>query len=190
MNCLEPGIPEPFGFNAIKHHLLFCRGYVKQFSASKDNWADKIKSDFLCIGNNVIDIYSGRLLLPELVAELTQIMISKGFYSYHELKEVLSKRGYLVFPLSDGSRWVIRFGKEDKRYIHVHPARKGKWLFRTKGNSWKTALAYIILSKENQTHLDRIALINQVRTELLALSPVRSAADSTEIFNCIVKLQN
>ena len=60
----------------------------------------------------------------------------------------LGKSDYKLINLDDESVWVIREGKQDKRYIHFHPARNSPNAIRIHGNSWKTAIVLNILKNQ------------------------------------------
>ena len=46
---------------------------------------------------------------------------------------------YQTIALNDQSLWIVREGKEEGRYVHIHPAKKGENTIRFKGVTLKTA---------------------------------------------------
>ena len=73
---------------------------------------------------------------------------------------------------ADGSRWVLRLGDEQGRYVHLHPGRWSPATARVRANSLKTA--FLVLCQTGLDGGDPMgrAVINEVRRELLGLPPV------------------
>jgi hypothetical protein len=79
---------------------------------------------------------------------------------------------YAVVVLEDDSRWVLRLGDEQGRYIHLHPARWSPATVRVRANVLKTAflvLAHVRIFGGDPR--DR-TVINSVRQKHLRLSPL------------------
>ncbi len=181
MNQKETGIhPGCIKFNAGKHHL----GYLHQ---SIQHWLDysweDMDSEIFGLGSNQFDMYTGELTPAAIVNEITQTQKKLMICTRQELRQWLGKAMYRNVLLSDGSRWVIRESADPVCFVHIHPGRNQHFVKRLKANHVKTAIA-LITGKINVADIppDQLTpLINRIRMEKLALSPVRSASESKKI---------
>ena len=180
----ESQIPEPVLFNPLKHHL----GYIREFiddktesSSLADNKA--LIKDLKHLGSSVMDIYTGTLTVGNISDQVILHLGKKKTAS----GEVFSQwtgtgaRDSRTIPLSDGSRWVLKYHENSRRFVHVFPARGSMHTFRVKSNTLKSALLYYILvGKDFITGND----LNRVRP-LLGLSPVKDPVDAEAIIEMI-----
>ena len=147
-------------FNALKHH----RGYIRQQLKQADvvTLPDILK----ILGNSQMDIYYGELDLPALFEEVLMV-VDKDAVSYLQWLKALG--GYAEITLSDTSRWVLLYGTEPGKYIHLHPARYSPHSLRVKATVLKTAMAMIVSDAETD-----LETLNRVRVSMLELSPVKN----------------
>ena len=170
------GIPEPFLFNPLKHHL----GYIREFinlrtdHESVDDIKNLIK-ELKHLGTSVTDIYTGSLSIIDICRE---IECRDGLQSVPAFK---------IISLSDGSQWTIKYHNDEFRYVHFFPARSGRDVsraisaFRVKSNTLKTAVLYNIIIGKDYINKDDL---NKVRI-LLGLSPVKNTIDSEAVLEMI-----
>ena len=119
---IEADIPIPIRFNPLKHH----RNYMLA-STSPENII--ISLDAVC--NNYNDIYTGEMS-PEVIGkEIIRILKEEKVFRKENLPRWLkSNNGYRKLQLPDSSKWIVRLGNEDERYVHLHPSREGKHTVR------------------------------------------------------------
>jgi hypothetical protein len=169
-------IPEPVLFNPLKHHI----GFIREFIV---NETDKTKNDFQdCIrklkhlGTSVMDVYAGGLSINNICREVElflehKILISRESYSLWA-GENMDK--FRIITLSDGSQWTLKYHDNEKRFVHIFPARNSQHSFRVKANRLKSAILYIILIGKDFITVDDL---NKVRS-MLGLSRMKDNADN------------
>jgi hypothetical protein len=176
-------INEPILFNPLKHHT----GFIREFIV---NYTDDTKNDFqICIkqlkhlGNSVMDVYAGNLTLNNICREVElflehKVLIRRESYSLWAGENMNEFR---IITISDGSQWTLKYHDNEKRFVHIFPARNSQHTFRVKANTLKTAILYnIIIGKNFITGND----LNRVRS-LLGLSPVRDTIDTEAVTEMI-----
>jgi hypothetical protein len=165
-------IPLPLTFNPHKHHLGFLLQQLKIWQNKE--WPE-VTGEMKVIGNNLIDLYYGKLNVTEICNECLYYFETRKINSYEKFLEWLPPNEYRKIELSDKSVWIIKKGASNQRYIHIHPAKNSTLTIRVRAATLKTAIAIKIqekkLSKTNDLNLH---FVNQVRTEILGLSPVKN----------------
>jgi hypothetical protein len=158
-------------FNAFKHHA----GFTRQFVLAGDYPAILSGSKF--IGNCQLDFYYGSLSVESITGDIVRFLSSIGVTDKNSYKEFLDNHGgYYAVELSDQSRWILRWGMTEERFIHLHPARKSPETLRMSGSALKTALAVVSLlwAGKIENTLDHV---NAVRVAYLDLPPVKKLRD-------------
>ena len=177
------GIPEPFLFNPLKHHL----GYIREFTnlrTDQESIADikNLVRELKYLGTSVTDVYTGSLSVLDICREIDETICC-----CRDLWSQFPATTFEIVPLSDGSQWTIKFHNEELRYIHIFPARicsdgsRPVASFRVKSNTLKTAILYNILIGKDYINKDDL---NKVRI-LLGLSPVKNITDSEAVLEMI-----
>jgi hypothetical protein len=188
MNILYK-IPEPLLFNALKHHLC----YIREFTDIKSNdepsaRMKEITRELKHIGTSVMDVYTGDLSVKEICHGVTDFLTNKNLT---EREVFLHWTGagtddFKVISLTDGSQWVIKYYDQERRFVHIFPARSSPHTFRIKSNTLKSAILYIThIGKDLITDDD----LNKARA-LAGLSPVKEVADSEAVAELIEVLRN
>jgi hypothetical protein len=167
-NFKLPEIPLPVTFNPLKHHF----GFLKQQIETWKNlpWT-KVEKDLLLVGINLIDLYCGKLSVEEICRQCLHFSEKEGLTSAGKLKNWLGQKEFRKIKLSDNSEWVIKQGLDSGRFLHIHPAKYSAFTLRVRGATLKTVAALKVLTK-NKNQLE-LQLVNQVRSEKLALSPIK-----------------
>jgi hypothetical protein len=177
-------IAEPFQFNPLKHHLSFIREFGSQ-RLSEENKPEikllinKIKR----IGTSVMDIYTGSLSVKAICNEVSSFLESEKLMEYEVFAEWAGKDygDFRMITLSDSSQWTLKFHNNEKRFIHIFPARLSPHTFRVKANTLKSAvLYYILIGKDFISAHD----LNRARA-LLRLPPVKDMDESEAITEMI-----
>lgn len=197
-------IPEPFSFNIWKHHL----GEIRRVLDS-DPSRESVLSETRTIGNGVLDLYTGGLGALEITGEMhgslletikiaTQGNEADGSETmdrpdrdlpdprtYAEWIE--GNGGYRTMEISDGSTWVLRWGRIRERFIHIHPGRKSMHTVRFNASAWKSAVLLYYLKRHcefdiNKTiHTIDIDSINRARGLAKDLPPLDESTDASAI---------
>lgn len=183
MMVTDNQISEPLLFNPLKHHI----GFIREFTVSEN---DETKNDFQdCIkklkhiGNSVMDVYTGSLGINNISKEAGEFLEQKDLLKRDQYSLWIGNNlnDFRIISLSDGSQWTLKNYDNEKRFVHIFPARNSRFTFRVKANTLKTAILYnIIISKNYITGND----LNRVRS-LLGLSPVKDTLDTEAVTEMI-----
>lgn len=154
--------PAPFLFNPLKHHLAYIQRYIIETTPSL------LSENLLKIGGSQMDLYTGRLAIEEICQQIKLQLFADNAFDRVSFQKSL-KRGYQKLTLSDDSKWILRTGNDPDRYIHLHPGRYSPHSIRIKASTLKTVIGCLVIYGKSDIDLLKI---NQVRTEVLGLSPV------------------
>jgi hypothetical protein len=163
----------PVLFNTYKHHAGALRRRVEQLARAGPSALAEAATQAAVLGNKLMDLYTGRLWPVEISAKVVEMLGAAGRLGLPAYRAWLRAEGYVVvtFP-EDDSRWVLRLGDEQGRYVHLHPGRWSPATVRVRANVLKTAFFVLLhVAVHGGDPLDR-ALINAVRAEHLGLSPL------------------
>ncbi len=117
------------------------------------------------------------------VGSMSPAKVGEGILKLLQEKQITSKEGYQhwitqgqeqyrLLTIIDESVWTLLWSPGTKRYIHIHPARYTPHTTRVKGTSLKTVILSCAYARIEGKQLN-LSLINQVRKEILGLSPVQ-----------------
>lgn len=175
----EINIPLPIRFNPLKHHRKYILRLLQNASA------EKITDLLDPVCNNYIDLYTGSLTTEEIARQVIAILKSLKVLNKEKFTSwVNGNHGYRKITLSDHSEWVVRFGNESERFVHLHPSRTGPHTVRFKGSTIKT----ICLLKMNSpcSETPSLDVVNRVRMEV-GLSPINKLETNKGILACYEK---
>ncbi|MGM0620277.1 MAG: hypothetical protein ACQETJ_04470 [Bacteroidota bacterium] len=165
-------IPVPVTFNPYKHHSGFLLQQLKTWQSKE--WhevTDELKS----MGNNLIDLYYGKLTVSGICNECLTYFEIQSIYSPEKFLEWLPPKEYRKIELSDTSLWVIKEGINNRRYIHIHPAKNSPFTLRVRAATLKTVIALKIQEyKLSKTPVFDLQNVNYVRINYLGLSPLKA----------------
>ena len=179
MNCK---IPIPVTLNCWKHHAGFIKYQSDLLQKNMVSKAELYKL-LLIIGESQMDLYLG-LLDPKQIADETIIQLRRlSVNNYTDYYKWLTENGksYKLMELSDSSVWTLRLGNEREKYIHIHPARYSPLTIRVKAITLKTTIALKSLAEGNYSEPLNLKFINEMRTILLKLPPLKSLSSSSGI---------
>jgi len=180
----EDRIQPPLLFNSLKHHL----GFIKEYIGDNQNTevqtvTQAIIKDLKHLGGSVMDIYTGPMSPEEISGEIMKFLIANNLTG----KELFNHwtgndpKDLKTIKLTDGSHWILKYFKNELRYVHLFPARYSPHSFRVKANTLKSAVLYIIcIGKDLVTEED----LNTARA-VSGLSPVKDVVDSESITEMI-----
>lgn len=182
-------IPEPFLFNALKHHL----GFMKEFvSLNTDNGTSGNNQKFIKelkrLGTSVMDVYSGYLPISQISEEVQAYLDKKNISAINTFSEWTGtgRDDFRIISISDGSQWTLKSYENKNRFIHLFPARNSQHTFRVKSNTLKSALIYNITIGKDFISIEDL---NSARA-LLGLSPVKDTIDAEAITEMIEMLRD
>lgn len=165
-------IPVPLTFNPHKHHFVFLTKKIKIWQ--KQEWYS-VKEELLCIGNNMIDLYLGKLEVSEICFQCISYFKEKKISKPCHLRQWLHPLEYRKIKLTDNSVWIIKTGMNNDRFIHIHPAKNAPCSIRIKGTTLKTVLALKVHTESLSNDLNKdLKIVNDIRTKYLDLSPVKT----------------
>jgi hypothetical protein len=121
-----------------------------------------------------MDLYTGPLTPAEITAHLLGQLRDLGRLEYGPLSEWLRGQGdFSLLDLPDGSKWTIRLGPADGRYVHLHPGRWVPNTIRVQANTLKSAvMAHAHAGLVGGDPAD-LAVVNEARRRYLGFLPVR-----------------
>jgi hypothetical protein len=164
-------IRTPITFNPYKHHLHFLKGKIKLWQCLP--WAE-VENELLLIGTNLIDLYCGKLSVDEIDQQFMLFAETEGLTSAEKLKKWLSPKEFRKIKLSDNSEWVVKQGLHPTRFLHLHPAKYSPFTVRVRGTTLKTVVALSVLTGKKSRNQLKLQQVNQVRSEKLGLSPIKT----------------
>jgi hypothetical protein len=172
-------VPRPILFNTYKHHAGALRVRIASVAAAGPGALAELAGRIAVFGTQLMDMYTGPLSPHEICAHVLDGLRAAGRLELDAYRAWLSGQDqYAVVTLPDESRWVLRLGDSQERYIHLHPGRWSPGTLRVRANVLKTAvlvLAHVRIFGGDP--MDR-TLINAVRRERLGLSPLGQDPDS------------
>jgi cytosine/adenosine deaminase-related metal-dependent hydrolase len=183
--------PPPVLLNTWKHHAGALRQRIALAVDAGSAGLATLARELVVIGAELMDLYTGPLTAAEIAERVLERLKAEGHFAPEVYRAwVLAGGGYRVFTLAeDQSRWVLRLGEEDGRYVHVHPARWAPATLRVRANVLKTAvmvLAYVgVFGGEP---LD-VTLINRVRRQYLGFAPIKGLTGDQGIRGVIAVLR-
>jgi len=169
-------------FNPLKHHL----GYIKIFlneniKLPPERFSEKLK----IIGHSAMDVYFGKLTLNDILFATFLFLKSNNLLNKKTFIEWLFNNGkdYKVISLKDKSKWTLRPGKDEKKFIHLHPARNQPLVIRLKANTLKSALLFVAFSTNQKQITNNFDLneLNNLRWKYLNLPPIKNLEESKKL---------
>jgi hypothetical protein len=169
----EP-IPHPFLLNTWKHHAGWIRWRVTQAVSEGREAVEILPVEMAVVGSRLMDLYTGPFTPAAIAVTLGDQLRASGRFEYGSLRGWLEGQGeYALLELPDGSKWTIRLGPADGRYIHLHPGRWVPNTMRVNANTLKSAVmahAHAALVCGDPADL---AVVNEARRKYLGFLPVR-----------------
>ena len=182
----EYPVPEPLVFNPLKHYLRYIRNFVNLNirACSGSEWdSKKLIKELKHTGTSVMDIYTGTMSLDQIFDEVNDYLITRHLLKKDSFASWagINPNNFKITSLSDGSQWTLKYRENEKRYVHIFPARLSPYTFRVKANTLKSAILYlIIIGKDYITEDD----LNRARA-LTGLSPVKDVTETEAVTEMI-----
>lgn len=178
-------ISKPVLLNCWKHHAGFIRSKIKQYRMSPDTHLDTLPGEILLIGESLMDLYLGQLTPKQISDSIIEFSRQNKIFNIEDFKEWLKEErtDYRIIQLGDRSKWTLRLGREEDRYIHIHPSRYSPHTLRIRSTSLKSAILYRVLAKHYSGN--QLARVNAVRKEYLDLPPLKSLKSGSALQSLI-----
>lgn len=182
-------IEDQFQYNIIKHHLSYLVGCIKSVHNNEIE-LEFLISKLVRVGDSVLDLYMGNLSIVQIIKEIKKFIPISSLYNKDEYSIWLGLSGsdYVSVDISDGSTWVLRISDDIKRFIHIHPGKKCENTMRVKGKTLKTAVLYCAYQQINKIFPIDLEIINYVRINFLAESPVNNVTNNSGIGKIIMTI--
>jgi hypothetical protein len=180
----EDRIQPPLHFNSMKHHLGFIKEYIGDNLRTEGQTVKlSVIKDLKHLGGSVMDIYTGSLSQEEVIVEILKFLNAGNLIGKELFKQWTGDdpEDFKTVKLSDGSQWILKYFKNELRYVHVFPSRYSPHSFRVKANTLKSAILYIIwIGKDFVNEED----LNRARA-LSGLSPLKDIIEAEAITEMI-----
>jgi hypothetical protein len=180
----------PVLFNTFKHHAGALRARIAALAEQGPAALAAMGERLAVLGTKLMDLYTGRLTPRDISARVIEQVWEAGRLELPAFRDwVAGQEGYAVLSFAeDESRWVLRLGDEAGRYIHLHPGRWSPATVRVRANVLKTA--FLVLTHARIHGCDPMDrdVINEVRRDLLGLSPVAEGPDEGLGLGAIIEL--
>jgi hypothetical protein len=170
-------VPAPLLFNTWKHHAGFLREEIRNVGAAGPDALRELAARLCVIGADLMDLYYGPLTPREIGRLVIARLAADGVLEPAAFREwIAAAGGFRTLDLNgDLSRWVLRLGAEESRYVHLHPGRWAPLTCRARANVLKTAVMALAYAAVHGGNLADLELINRVRSALLNLPPLARA---------------
>jgi hypothetical protein len=167
-------LPHPALLNTWKHHAGWIRGRIAAAVKSGREGVEALPAEMAVVGARLMDLYTGSFTPAEIAEFVFADLKSRELFEFDALSKWLAERGeYAMTELPDGSKWTIRLGPADGRYLHLHPGRWVPQTMRVQANTLKSAVmahAHALLTARDANELE---VVNEARKLYLNLLPVR-----------------
>ena len=183
INC---SIQLPLTFNCWKHHAGFIKKQIEIYRDEKIS-VEELQKTLLVIGESQMDLYVGELSPQKICDEIVSKLKTKGVLTFGAYKKWLFEKGneYKLVEISDNSVWALRLGKQEERYVHIHPGRYSPVTTRVKALTLKTAISVLFTNYEKNIPLIDTLQINEVRKRILNSPPVKKVASNSAVVRVI-----
>lgn len=170
-NC---NVPRPVNFNCWKHHARFIKQQIRGIKNIHD--LESLKVILLKTGESQMDLYLGRLSPAEISEQVILALHQNKVFTQIDYKNWLLKKenDYQVVELKDKSIWVLRYGGNSEKYIHIHPGRYSPHTIRAKATTLKTAIFILACIKAGDSNTINTETINKIRKKYLNERPIKS----------------
>lgn len=186
---LKDNFPYPFRFNPWKHHHQWILQHVDLLVNNPAN--KKLKAEIIAniksINSNYVDIYTGIKTPEEITLDIYHQLGEQNALEKKAFSLWLEQKEFHLLTISDQSIWVLREGLEEERFIHIHPARNAPNIIRLHGNSWKTAV--MVKTHGYSFNTMSVREINEIRINILGLSPLKNLEKSQRLISAFKLLQ-
>lgn len=166
-------LPFPALLNCWKHHAGWVRARIRLAARDGDAGVAALPRELLAVGTRLMDFYTGALAPGEIADDVFALLRAREALAFDPLSEWLAGcDGYAVLEVRDGSRWTVRLGPRDGRFVHLHPARRSARTMRVHANALRTAVMALAHAARTGRAATELEVVNEARERYLALEPL------------------
>jgi hypothetical protein len=183
-------IPCPILLNAHKHHAGFLRERIQHAVAAGPSGLQPLAEELVVVGTRLMDLYHGPFAPREIADKVLAELRTTGRESPEAFRTwVEDAGGYRTIDfMEDASRWVLRFGEEEGRFVHVHPARGSPFTMRVRANVLVTAVMALAFARIHGGDPLGRKVVNAIRRDYLGLEPLGRDAATSEGIGAVIAL--
>ncbi|HKA08347.1 MAG TPA: hypothetical protein VKD71_13890 [Gemmataceae bacterium] len=183
-------IPSPILLNVHKHHAAFLRQRIGHAVVAGPSGLQPLSNELVVVGMRLMDLYHGPFAPREIADRVLAELRAAGRDSPEAFRTwVEDVGGYRTIDfVEDASRWVLRFGEGEGRFIHVHPARGSPFTMRVRANVLVTAVMALAFSGIHGGDPLGRKVVNAVRRDYLGLEPLGRNAATSEGIGAVIAL--
>jgi hypothetical protein len=181
--------PHPVLLNTWKHHAGWIRWRIRQAAGAGAVGVEALPREMAVVGTRLMDLYTGALPPAELAGHVVAELRAADRLEFEPLSAWLSGLGeYAMLELPDGSKWTIRLGPAEGRYLHLHPGRWVPHTMRVQANMLRSAVMAHAHALLTGRAVADVAVVNEARGKYLDLLPVRELTPDEGLGAVIVAL--
>jgi hypothetical protein len=186
-----PHLPHPALLNTWKHHAGWIREWIAKAASEGIAAVAALSAEMAVVGSRLMDLYTGSFSPAEIAEFVFADLKARDLFAYEPLAKWLAEQGeYALTELPDGSKWTIRLGPADGRYLHLHPGRWVPHTMRVQANTLKSAVMAHAHAKLTGGDATDLAVVNEARKRYLGLLPVRELTGDGGLGAVIAALKN
>lgn len=175
----EP-LPHPFLLNTWKHHAGWVRRRIVEAVSEGGSGVAALPAEMAVVGTRLMDLYTGSLTPAEIAGLIAGQLRDRGLLEHEPFAAWLrGQGGYAMLDLPDGSKWTVRLGPANGRYIHLHPGRWSRHTIRVQANTVRSAVMAHALAQLTGRDPADLAVVNEARCSYLGLLPVRNVTSDS-----------
>jgi hypothetical protein len=134
-------VSAPVLLNTWKHHAGAIREHIAATIHGGAETLDRLPAQLRVIGSDLMDLYVGSLSAARLAADLLRQAQAQTLQREAYRRWLEESGGFRLLTIAeDQSRWVLRLGEDEKRFVHIHPGRGSPQTRRVRANVLKTAI--------------------------------------------------
>jgi hypothetical protein len=166
--------PHPVLLNTWKHHAGWIRWRIRQAAGAGAVGVEALPREMAVVGTRLMDLYVGALTPAELAGHIVAELRAADHLEFEPLSAWLAGQGeFALVELPDGSKWTIRLGPPEGRYLHLHPGRWVPKTMRVQANTLRSAVMAHAVALLTGGAASDLAVVNEARRKYLDLLPVR-----------------
>jgi hypothetical protein len=164
----------PVLLNTWKHHAGWIRWRVGRAVSAGSEGVAALVAEMAVVGHRLMDLYTGALSPAKIGEHVIQSLRAAGRLEFDALSAWLKEQDeFTLIELPDRSKWTIRLGPADGRYLHLHPGRWVPHTMRVQANTLKSAAVAHAHARLIGGAATDLAVVNAARQKYLGLLPVR-----------------
>lgn len=178
MKNYNDDIALPVLFNPWKHHLNFIKDEIAMSGIGDTSNLKRLRDGLLLMGDSVTDIYTGKLTPLRISRAIIKDLKRNGRLDRGDYIGWIksAKNRYMITELPDGSRWTLRIGEDESRYVHLHPGRYSPHSLRVKALTLRSAAAVLAWTHLHGGSPYDVETVNRARKYFLNAEPVNSVS--------------